>query len=101
MPPSPGSNPDQKPIDWVKAHYHSIHGRISTSWKRENSRFELDLEIPANTTATVFLPAIAADRITEGGRKLNDAAGIKFLRMEGDRAMLAVESGRYAFISEL
>ena len=32
-PPSPGSNPDQKPIDWVRAHYDSIHGRIASAWK--------------------------------------------------------------------
>src|SRR5205823_6002440 len=57
MPPSPGSNPDHKPIDWVRAHYDSIHGRIASSWKREADRFTLEVTIPANTTATVYLPA--------------------------------------------
>ena len=48
-----GSNPDHKPINWVKAHYDSIHGRIATSWKLSSNHFELDVTIPANTTARV------------------------------------------------
>ena len=94
-PPSPDSNPDQKPIDWVRAHYDSIHGRIASAWKVEGGSFELEVIIPANTTATVYLPARDAASITESGKELAQAQGVKFLRMEGDRAVLAVESGAY------
>jgi len=100
MPPSPNSNPDQKPIDWVRAHYDSIHGRIATSWKREAGRFELEVTIPPNTTAVVFLPAHNAGSITEDGRDLAKVKGVKLVRMEGDRAVLAVESGEYHFASD-
>jgi alpha-L-rhamnosidase len=96
-PPSPGSNPDQKPIDWVRAHYDSIHGRIASAWKVESGGFELDVTIPANTTATVYLPARNAGSITESGKDLAQAQGVKFLRMDGERAVLAVESGAYRF----
>jgi alpha-L-rhamnosidase len=96
-PPSPDSNPDQKPIDWVRAHYDSIHGRIASAWKSEGGRFELEVTIPANTTATVYLPARDAGSITESGKELAQAQGVKFLRTEGDWAMLAVESGTYRF----
>src|SRR5947207_2653862 len=51
MPPSPDSNPDHPTINWVHAHYDSIHGRISCAWKRTDDQFELDVSIPANTTA--------------------------------------------------
>jgi alpha-L-rhamnosidase len=96
-PPSPDSNPDQEPIRWVRAHYDSIHGRIASAWKIEGGRFELDVAIPANTTATVYLPAREAGSITESGKALAQAQGVKFLRTEGDRAVLAVESGTYRF----
>ncbi|MEY2430228.1 MAG: alpha-L-rhamnosidase [Verrucomicrobiota bacterium] len=98
MPPSPNSNPDQSPINWVRAHYDSIHGRISSAWKREANRFELEIQIPANTTATVYLPGPDVAAITEGGKGLAHAKGIKFLRKEGDRIVLAVESGAYEFV---
>ena len=101
MPASPGSNSDHKPIDWVRAHYDSIHGRIATSWRRTSDGFELDATVPANTSATVYLPAHDAASITERGRKLGHSKEVRFLRMEGDRAVLAVQSGVYQFKSKL
>jgi len=100
LPPSPGSNPERQPINWVKAHYDSVHGRIVSNWRRTTDRFELETIIPANTTATVYVPATSADQVTESGRALSKAKGVKFLRLEGDRAVLAVESGQYHFISK-
>jgi alpha-L-rhamnosidase len=100
-PPSPGSNPDVKPIDRVKASYGSRRGPIAVEWSREAKRFVLRVEIPANTTATVLLPAADAATITEGGKPLAEAAGVRLLRMEGGRAVLEIGSGRYAFSSTL
>jgi alpha-L-rhamnosidase len=96
-PPTPGSNPDRQAIDWVKAEYGSLRGRIVSRWNRAADRFELEVAIPANTTARVFLPAASEESITESGQPLDKAEGVKFLRREGDRAVLAVESGRYRF----
>jgi alpha-L-rhamnosidase len=100
-PPSPGSNIERKPIDWVKAHYDSIHGRIASEWRRTEKQFELTVEIPANTTATVYLPASATDKITESGKPLAKAEGVTFLRQEGNWAVLAVESGKFHFVTDL
>ncbi len=98
-PPTPGSNKDHDPIHWVKAHYDSIHGRIVSNWRRTENKFELKVEIPANTTATVYLPASSAGKITEGGKPLAKVKGVTMLHMEGENAVLAVESGRYNFTS--
>lgn len=98
MPPSPKSNLDQPPIDWVRARYDSMHGRISSAWRREGERFELEIQIPANTMATVYLPGQDIAGVTEAGKGLAHAKGIKFLRKEGDRIVLAVESGAYQFV---
>jgi alpha-L-rhamnosidase len=101
MPPSPESNPEHKPIDWVHAYYDSIHGRIVSVWKREGGKFEFEVTIPANTTATVFLPAADERSINESGKPVGRAKGVKFLKMEGDRAVLEVEAGRYQFGTRL
>jgi hypothetical protein len=81
-PPSPTSNPDQPPIDWVRAHYDSIQGRIAVYWKRLPESFELEVTIPANTSATVFLPASDAEAISEAGAELAKVKRVKLLRME-------------------
>ncbi len=96
-PPTPGSNPDRDAIHWARAEYGSIHGKITSDWRRGSDRMNLRVTIPANASATVYLPARSSDEITEGGRPLPEVRGVKFLRMEGDRAVLAVDSGSYAF----
>ena len=106
-PPSPTSNHDREPINWVRAHYDSIHGRIVSNWRRTTDRFELETVIPPNTTATVYLPApkmnaiSSLDTIREGLTPVSKVKGVKFIRMEGDVAVLSVESGRYKFTSRL
>ena len=44
-------------ITYAKASYHSPYGEIVSEWKLNGNSFELDVEVPANTIATVYLPA--------------------------------------------
>jgi alpha-L-rhamnosidase len=99
-PQEPGSNPERPPIDWVKAHYDSLPGRIVSNWKLLHGVFEFQATIPANTTATVYLPAQSQDSLLENGKPIGSAKGVKFLRMEKDRAVLSVGSGTYRFTSK-
>ena len=98
-PPRPGSNAQHKPIDWVKASHDSIHGRIETDWRINGDRFFLTVTIPANTTATVYLPAANEAGVTEGGKPLGQAKGVQLLRMDGGLAVVSIGSGRYHFVS--
>jgi alpha-L-rhamnosidase len=43
-------------LTWVKAHHDSPYGRIVSNWKREGRQLIMDITIPANSTATVFVP---------------------------------------------
>jgi hypothetical protein len=79
-------------ITWAKARYDSIRGEIISRWKRSGGKFSLDLSIPANTTATVYVPA-KSDRAIKAG------SGAKFLRMENGCAVYETGSGRYEFTS--
>jgi alpha-L-rhamnosidase len=84
-------------LAWAKANYDSIHGRIVSEWKREADRFTLNVIVPPNTTATVYLPANATEAITEGGKPINQAPAIELLRVEDGRAIVAIGSGQYSF----
>jgi alpha-L-rhamnosidase len=80
--------------------YDSIRGTIETAWERQGSQFSLKVKVPANTTATVYLPltgAASSGSIIEGGKPLEHSQGVKLLRMEKDRAVLEVASGDYQF----
>lgn len=100
-PATPGRNSGRETINWVKAHYDSIHGRITSRWTRSANKFELETTIPANTTATVYLPAKAMAGVTESGRRVARVPGVKCLRMEDGRAVLSVPAGKYTFVSRL
>lgn len=99
-PPAATGSGEPKPVEWVKASYRSIHGEIASEWRKTGAHFELSVTVPPNTSATLALPASDASAITEGGRNLERAEGVRFLRMEGGRAILQIGSGSYRFVAE-
>ena len=88
-------------LTWVKTHCDSIHGRISSNWRREGGRFTIEIPIPANTTATVYVPTKDAAGVTESGKPVAEAEGVTFQRMQDAAAVYAVGSGAYHFQSTL
>ena len=85
----------------AKASYESIHGRIVSDWRLKDGTFTLNVTIPPNTTATVYVPAGSAESVTESGRPAASAEGVSFLRMDAGEAVWAVGSGNYRFTSKL
>lgn len=51
----------------VRASYHSVYGEIVSEWKIANGIFELNVIIPANTTASVYLPGSKKPAISSSG----------------------------------
>jgi alpha-L-rhamnosidase len=85
-------------LEWARVSYDSPAGPIVSAWRKAKSgAMTFDIEIPANTTATVVLPAASAAALTEGGRPLSAASGVKVLREAAGTVELAIGSGRYGF----
>jgi alpha-L-rhamnosidase len=87
-------------LTWARTSYRSPFGTIATSWKRDGDHLDLEVTIPANLSALVFLPADAKD-ITEGGRPIADAEGVAARPPAGGGNPLGlpfrVQSGTYRF----
>src|ERR671921_736116 len=92
--PRPGGN-----LTHASAQYDSVRGRISSFWKIEDDRFVLQVLIPPNTTATIHIPC--TDDVSEGGRPVDEAAGVEFLRAGEGETVLSVGSGRYEFAGRM
>ncbi len=90
-----------KELEWVNAYHNSIHGKILCEWERDESTFNLDITIPVNCTATVYLPAANLAEITENGVEISKAPDVNFIRMENGSAVFNVGSGIYSFESKL
>jgi alpha-L-rhamnosidase len=88
-------------ITAAQASYDSVRGRIVSAWKRDGSRLTLNVTIPPNTTATVWVPAADPSQVTEGGKPAAQADGVTFLRNEGHTGVYRIGSGQYAFAAPL
>ena len=84
-------------LTWVKCSHQSLYGKIVSNWRREAGKLRLEVTIPPNTTATVFVPAAKSGDVTESGQPAANAKGVKFLRAEKDAAVYEVGSGTYIF----
>ena len=88
-------------LTWLKASYDSIRGTITSEWKVvDRAGFHLDVQIPANTRATVYLPAGSTDAVTEGGKPVAQVEGVGAVRVEDGMVALEVGSGAYRFLCE-
>jgi alpha-L-rhamnosidase len=86
-------------LTWAKGHYDSPHGRIAIAWSSDGHRFDLNVSIPANTTALVVIPAADASAVQESGKNAALSEGVAFVRQEGSNVVFSVGSGTYAFSS--
>ncbi|MCX6938019.1 MAG: hypothetical protein NTU80_09010 [Verrucomicrobia bacterium] len=90
-------------LKWVNCRYDSLYGEIISDWKRDGQKITMNVTIPPNTTATVFVPSAEhnASLVTESGKPASAVSSVKFLRMENNAAVYAVGSGVYKFQARL
>jgi alpha-L-rhamnosidase len=84
-------------LNWVRSEYTSMYGLIRSSWRKEDGTFRLNVTVPINTTASVYVPAIDATHVQEGGKPAANAPGVKWLRNEHGAVVFEVGSGDYEF----
>jgi alpha-L-rhamnosidase len=83
----------------ASARTHTPYGEASVAWQVAGDAFTLDVTVPVGTTATVFVPARGPADVTEGGQPAERAQGVTYLRMEGNAAVYALQSGAYSLAS--
>ncbi len=76
-------------LTFVQASHRSPYGLITSEWHRSGTAFDWRIEIPANTTATIYVPASRPDTVT--------AEGVSQTKFENGRAVFEVGSGHYHF----
>ena len=88
----------QQRITWTDATFHSDYGPIRARWQwEEEGRITYEVTIPANTTATLYMPCPEGYEVRESGETAEQAEGVTLLRYEGSSAVLELGSGSYVF----
>ena len=85
-------------LTWAKGSYQSIRGTIESGWRLVDGALTMDVRVPPNTVAEVFVPAGSAEQVSEGGTPAASAPGVRWLRMQDGAAVFEVQSGRYSFV---
>jgi alpha-L-rhamnosidase len=91
--PHPGGG-----LTHVAADLQTYYGRVSSHWQLENGSLALDVEIPANTSASIYIPANEPGAVSEGGKPLAVIKEIEMSGMEKGYIILKLGSGRYHFM---
>lgn len=78
-------------MDWVRCSYDSRLGMVRSAWKREGSALTMDVTVPVNASATVWVPLQAGEAVVA-------ADGAVKLREERGAVAYRVESGSYTFV---
>ena len=73
-------------LTFVKATHHSPYGLIASEWHRQGDKFDWQIEVPANTTASITVPPGKSGRVLKEGKPV--------------AATLELGSGKYHFVSE-
>ncbi|WP_352422844.1 family 78 glycoside hydrolase catalytic domain [Proteiniphilum sp.] len=84
-------------LTWASGHYQSAYGVIGSKWSIQNGNLNLDVEIPVNTMAEIWLPLKYGKVIHENGSKINRSKRILDFRTETTHIVVSVGSGIYHF----
>lgn len=87
--PHPG-----KELTHVKAELESVRGKIRAGWRTNGDRFEYEVEVPPNATATVYLPS------KDGAQVMHDGKPVTGQR-DGDQVAIRIGSGVHQFSASL
>jgi len=78
--------------------YRCVHGQIRSAWTvGEDGGLAMEVTIPANTTADVYVPLKYGAEVLEGGAPAEQAEGIEPLGRGGEYAVYRCQPGSYAF----
>lgn len=91
-----------KPGGWInscRGCYNSIYGKIEVAWRLMGKDFNLEIKIPVNSYATVYIPASEVNSVKENGNLLKESESVVFENFENKFVVVRVKAGNYNFQS--
>jgi len=87
-----------KDLDFVEGQLETMRGTIKISWRKEkNNLLKMDVTIPPNSTATLYLPTIHQSKIREGGKNISRINEIEIVGAENGNIVARIGSGEWSF----
>ena len=90
--PHPGAD-----FTYMKAEQQTPYGKAAAHWQKADGVFNLEVTIPVNTTAEVYIPSEQGAEITVDGQQMSAVPGLKTGAWENGYQKVSVGSGTYKF----
>lgn len=84
-------------ITHAQATYKTPYGKVVSAWSKTTDSFELKVDIPVNSKATIYIPATKNTVIYEGVTPIKDLKEVTFKGFKNGLAVLEAGSGNYNF----
>ncbi|HOX37694.1 MAG TPA: family 78 glycoside hydrolase catalytic domain [Candidatus Brocadiia bacterium] len=86
-------------LKWVKAGRETLYGRIASEWKLDGDDVVMNVTIPPNTGALIFVPTFGKRNavITEGGKPAAEAPGVTQIDRSAACGVFGVGAGAFEF----
>jgi hypothetical protein len=84
-------------LRWARGEIDSLYGKITSEWKLSDGQLLLTVDVPPNTSATIYVPANDPASVMESGKPAGEAPGVKLVGTADLAAIYEVQSGHYAF----
>ncbi|MFI5192843.1 MAG: alpha-L-rhamnosidase C-terminal domain-containing protein, partial [Chitinophagales bacterium] len=94
--PHPGGN-----FSYVQADLKTYYGLVSSHWKMNGSQFQLDVQIPPNTSASIYLPTTDAKSVMEDGKPIAGMQEVGVKENQERYQLVERGSGKYQFTCNL
>ena len=79
-------------LTFAEGSYTGAYGKIGVKWEQTEKGYQYFFEIPANTSATLSLPA---GTYMESGREMEGTEGITVLENDGETIRYELLAGTY------
>ena len=80
---------------WARAHHESAYGKHAVQWELIDDVLHVTVEVPANTSADVVVPASIGELLVDGRRPRTGSDGVREVTRGQRDTRLRVGSGRY------
>lgn len=84
-------------LEYAKAEYNSVYGRISSGWKKLENGLELNVTIPPNTTAEIVIPVKEGMKLLLDSEEISNRSDVTFIKQNKSSIVLETLPGSYLF----
>ena len=88
-----------KDLSYARASFQSVNGLIKSEWERKGNKIVLHLRIPANSTASIYLPKTAQSKKSENEKLIDKKTNQVFTATVKDESFSVyhINAGEYYF----